>query len=104
MSTDSRIRKDKARIVQLSQVITAIVPIGLGFLKIYTHYYSIFRSGLLDYLIAVGATVGGFLVLTRKVSFVISLICVSFLSFEVLKATVNNPDCLKHTNSPSISL
>jgi hypothetical protein len=79
----------KAKIARLSLVIFAIVSIGLGFLKIYTHYYSIFRSGPLDYIIAVGAIIGGLFVLTKRVSFVISLVCVSFLGFEIFKAIVD---------------
>jgi hypothetical protein len=82
-------REKKAKITRLSLTITAIVSIAIGFLKIYTHYNSIFRSDPLDYIVAIGAIVGGLLVFTQKVSFVISLVCVSFLGFEVLKAIVD---------------
>ena len=82
-------KEKKAKIVRLSLMATATVSIATGFLKIYTHYNSIFRSGPLDYIIAIGAIVGGLIVFTQKTSFVISLVCIAFLSFEVFKAIID---------------
>ena len=82
-------REKKAKIARLSMAITAIVSIGLGFLKMYTHYYSIWRSGPLDYIIAIGAIVGGLVVFMPKVSNVISVICCAFLIFEGYKAIID---------------
>jgi len=52
-------REKGAKIARLLLTTTALVAIGLGVLKIYTHYISIFRSGPLDYIVAVGAIIGG---------------------------------------------
>lgn len=85
-------RDEKSKIGRLSLVLTASVSIGLGFLKIYTHYYSIFRSGPLDYFMAFGAIFGGLMVLTKKATIVISSVCMFFLALEVLKAIVDFRD------------
>ena len=82
-------RDKKAKIARLSLLIIAIVSIVIGFLKIYTHYNSIFRPDPLDYIVAVGAIVGGLLVLKPKVSNTISIACIAFLTFEVFKAIVD---------------
>ena len=85
----SWMREKKAKIARLSLLITALVSIGLGFLKIYTHYYSIWRSGPLDYSIALGAIVGGLMVFVPKSSKVIFMVCIAFLTFEVFKAIID---------------
>jgi hypothetical protein len=86
------VREKKAKISFLFLTITAVVIIGLGFLKVYTHYYSIYRLDPLDYIIAIGAIVGGLLVLMSKKSIVISLVCIFFLTFEVNKAIIDFRD------------
>jgi hypothetical protein len=85
-------REKKAKIVRLSLATTAIVSIVLGFLKIYSHFSSTFRSGPLDYIIAIGAIVGGLLVFAGKSSNGILVICLSFLTFEVFKAIIDFRD------------
>ena len=82
----------KARMAQISMAILAIFSIGIGILKIYTHYHSIFRLGPLDYIVAFGAIIGGLLVLRQKSSDVISVVCMAFLAFEVLKAIIDFRD------------
>lgn len=47
-------REKKAKITWPILALTAITSMGLGFLKIYTYYHSIFRFGLLDYIISTG--------------------------------------------------
>jgi uncharacterized membrane protein len=86
------VREKKPKISFLFLTITAIVIILLGFLKIYTHYNSIYRSDPLDYIIAIGAIVGGLLVLMSKKSTVISLVCIFFIFFEVNKAIIDFRD------------
>ena len=53
-------RDKKAKIARISLIILAMVSITMGFLKIYTHYNSIFRSDPLDYIVAVDTIVGQF--------------------------------------------
>jgi hypothetical protein len=85
-------KEKKAKITRLSLAIIAIISIALGFLKIYTHYNSIFRVEPLDYIVAIGAIVGGFLVITQKASDEIAVLCISFLTFEVFKALIDYRD------------
>jgi hypothetical protein len=85
-------KEKKAKIAKLSLAIIAMASIALGILKIYTHYYSIYRVGPIDYIIAIGAIVGGLLVITQKFSAVISVVCFSFLTFEVFKALIDYRD------------
>ncbi len=85
-------KKKEAKSTRLLLTIIAVASIALGFLKIYTHYNSIFRVGPIDYIVAIGAIVGGVLVITQKVSDVISVICISFLTFEVFKAIIDFHD------------
>ncbi len=68
------------KIVRRLFAVIALVSIGLGFLKIYLHYFSIFRFGLLDYLVAIGAIVGGLMVFVKKATLGISMVCIGFLS------------------------
>jgi hypothetical protein len=86
------VREKKAKISFLFLTITAVVAVCLGLLKVYTHYNSIWRLDPLDYIIAIGAIVGGFLVLMSKNSTVISLVCIFFLTFEVNKAILDFSD------------
>jgi hypothetical protein len=85
-------RDKKVKIVRRLFATIALVSIGLGFLKIYLHYFSIFRFGLLDYLVAIGAIVGGLMVFVKKRMFVISIVCIGFLAFEVFKVIVDFRD------------
>ncbi len=85
-------RDKKTKVVQLSLALIALISIGMGLLKIYSHYVSIFRYGPLDYIVAIGAIVGGIAVLSSKRSNAISLVCIAFLAFEVLKAIVDFRD------------
>jgi hypothetical protein len=82
----------KAKITRLSLSAIAMVSIALGLLKIYSHYYSIYRVGPIDYIIAIGAIVGGLLVITQKYSDVISVVCISFFTFELFKAIIDYRD------------
>jgi hypothetical protein len=82
----------KAKITRLSLAIIAVASIAMGFLKIYTHYYSIYRVGPLDYIIAIGIIVGGLLVISQKASAVISVVCIGFFTFEVIKALIDYRD------------
>jgi len=52
----------RAKITRLLLRILAIVSIGFGFVKIFTHFNSVWRSGPLDYIVAIGAIVGGLFV------------------------------------------
>src|SRR5450759_776968 len=79
----------RAKILRLLLAITAIVSIGLGLLKIFTHYNSIWRSELIDYIVAIGAIVGGLLVFMSKGSKLILTICYAFLVFEAYKAIID---------------
>lgn len=79
----------RAKIARLLLPITAIVSIGLGLLKIFTHYNSIWRSGPIDYIVAIGAIIGGLLVLVPKESKAILTICYAFLVFEAYKAIID---------------
>jgi hypothetical protein len=85
-------KEKKVKIARLSLSIIALASIALGFLKIYTHYYSIYRVGPIDYIIAIGAIVGGLLVITQKFSDIISVVCISFFTFEVFKALIDYRD------------
>jgi hypothetical protein len=85
-------KEKKAKIARLSLAIIAVASIALGFLKIYSHYYSIYRIGPIDYIIAIGAIVGGLLVITQKFSYVISVVCIGFFTFEVFKALIDYRD------------
>jgi len=82
----------KAKITRLSLSTIALASIALGFLKIYSHYYSIYRVGPIDYIIAIGAIVGGLLVISQRFSDVISVICISFFTFELFKAIIDYRD------------
>ena len=82
----------RAKIARLLLAITAIVSIELGILKIFTHYNSIWRSGPLDYIIAIGAIVGGLFVYASKGSKVILAINYVFLAFEAYKAIIDYRD------------
>jgi hypothetical protein len=86
------VRKKKAKISFLFLTITAVVAIWLGFLKIYTHYHSVFRFGPFDYIVAIGAIVGGLVIFLPKSSIGISLVCIFFLTFEVNKAIIDFGD------------
>ena len=85
-------RDKKAKIARLALVIVALVSVVLGFLKIFSHFYSVYRLGPLDYVVAVGAMVGGLLVISKKETIPIIMICTAFLAFEVLKAVVDFRD------------
>ncbi len=85
-------KNKKAKSTRLLLTIVAVASIADGFLKIYTHYNSIFRVGPIDYIVAIGAIVGGLLVITQKVSNVISVVCISFLTFEIFKAIIDYRD------------
>jgi hypothetical protein len=82
----------KAKITRLSLSTIALASIALGISKIYSHYYSIYRFGPIDYIIAIGAIVGGLLVITQKFSDVISVVCISFFTFELFKAIIDYRD------------
>lgn len=86
-----RTRKSGARF-PLQLVGLSAVAIGLGIMKIYLHYDSRFRSGLLDYLVGVGAILGGIFLFSRKPSKVVLLISGSFIAVEVFKAIVDRHD------------
>jgi hypothetical protein len=82
----------RAEIARLLLWIIALFSIGLGLLKIYTHYNSVWRSGPLDYLVAIGAVVGGLFLFAPKGSKgVLAINCV-FLVFEVYKAIIDYQD------------
>lgn len=86
-----RIGKSVVRL-PLRLVCLSVLPIGLGILKLYLHYNSPFRSGLLDYLVAAGAILGGIFLFSRKPSKVILLISGSSIVVEVFKAIVDRRD------------
>jgi hypothetical protein len=85
-------KEKTVKIARLSLAIVAMASIALGFLKIYSHYYSIYRFDPIDYIIAIGAIVGGLLVITQKFSDLISVVCISFFTFEVIKALIDYRD------------
>ncbi len=76
----------------LRSAFLALLPIGLGILKVYLHYYSRFRYGFLDYLVAAGAILGGAFLLSRKPSSIILLISGSFIAVEAFKAIIDRHD------------
>ncbi len=70
----------------------SVLPIGLGIIKLYSHYNSRFRSDPFDYLVAAGLILGGVFLFFRKPSKVILLISSSFIIVEVFKAIVDHGD------------
>ncbi len=70
----------------------SLLPIGFGILKIYLHYYSVFRTGLLDYFVAAGAILGGLFWFSPKPSKMILLISGSLIIVEIYKAFVDYRD------------
>ncbi len=75
------------RILMLS-----LLPIVFGILKIYLHYQSVFRSGLLDYFVAAGAIFGGIFLFFRNPPKTILLISGSLIIVEIYKAIVDYSD------------
>jgi hypothetical protein len=82
----------RAKIAHLLSWTTALFSIGLGLLKIYTHYNSVWRSGALDYIIAIGAVVGGLFLFAPKGSKVILSISFVFIIFEAFKLIIDYRD------------
>ncbi len=70
----------------------SLLPIALGILKFYSHYNSVFRSELLDYLVAAGAILGGLFLLFRRISKRTLLVCGSFIAIEAFKAIIDRHD------------
>lgn len=82
----------RAKITRLLLAILAIFLMGFGLVKIFTHYNSVWRSGPLDYIVAIGAIVGGLFVLVPKVSKVILAATFAFIVIEVYKAIIDYHD------------
>lgn len=69
------------------------LPIVLGIFKIYAHFYSSWRFGYLDYLIAAGLILGGlFLFIAQPVSKAVVLASSILIAFELYKAVIDYYD------------
>ncbi len=77
--------KSKARQTYM-WILMSLLPIGLGIVKIYFHVISKYRLGVLDYLVAIGAIVGGLLLFAWRHSKVLLAISGFFFAVEVVKA------------------
>ncbi len=73
-------------------IILSAMPIALGILKAYAHFYSPYRSGPLDYLVAAGLIVGGLLVHSQRNSKAILLASFVFIIIELYKASTDYSD------------
>ena len=82
----------RAKITRLLLGILAIVSIGFGFVKIFTHFNSVWRSGPLDYIVAIGAIVGGLFVFAPNRSKVILATSCALTVIEVYKAIIDYRD------------
>ena len=82
----------RSKIRQLHLWIVGLFSLGLGLLKIYTHYYSIWRSGALDYIVAVGAVVGGLFLFAPKGSKAVMAVNCFFIFFEAYKLIIDFRD------------
>jgi hypothetical protein len=69
--------------------VMASFPIGLGILKIYSHVYSVYRLGPLDYIVATGLILGGLFLFSKPHSNAISVTSGGFIAFELFKAIVD---------------
>ncbi len=70
-------------------ILMSLLPIGLGIVKIYFHVISKYRLGVLDYLVAIGAIVGGLLLFAWRHSKVLLAISGFFFAVEVVKAAAD---------------
>ncbi len=46
--------------------IATFFSIELGLIKFFTHYFSIYKLDVLDYIVAIGAIIGGLFVFAKK--------------------------------------
>ena len=72
--------------------IAASFSVILGLLKIYSHYNSIWRFGYLDYVVAIGAIIGGFFLFAPKRSKVVLTTNFAFIIFEAYKLLIDYHD------------
>jgi hypothetical protein len=84
--------KKRAIIARMLLLIIALFSIVLGFLKIFTHYNSVWRSGLLDYVVAIGAVLGGIFLIAPKGSKVFLTVNFAFIIFEAYKLAIDYHD------------
>lgn len=70
------------------------LAVALGVLKIGLHYFSVYRLGLLDYLVGLGAIFGGVFLFSKHPSKALLLVSGFFICVELYKAMVDYYDFL----------
>ena len=70
----------------------AAPPISLGIAKFYSHLFSIWRLGYLDYLVAAGLVLSGLFLFAKPRSRVVLLASCVLIAVELLKATADYRD------------